>query len=62
MVNERIRTAQKFDAVIDFDKVMRNLDDIRELLSALHDNDWLHPNEAGYKKMGESIDLNLFVQ
>jgi lysophospholipase L1-like esterase len=22
--------------------------------------DWLHPNDAGYKVMGESVDLRLF--
>jgi hypothetical protein len=26
-----------------------------------YQNDGLHPDTAGYKKMGESIDLNLFV-
>jgi len=30
------------------------------ILTDLHDNDYLHPNEAGYKRMGDFIDLNLF--
>ncbi|MBZ4191984.1 SGNH/GDSL hydrolase family protein [Niabella beijingensis] len=62
IVNEWIRTTRKFDAVIDFDKTMRDPDDLRKILPDLHDNDWLHPNEAGYEKMGTSIDLNLFAQ
>lgn len=61
-VNEWIRTTDKFDAVIDFDKIMRNPDDIKKINSDLHDGDMLHPNQAGYKKMGEAIDLNLFTK
>lgn len=60
-VNEWIRTTNKLDAVIDFDKVMRNPDDIKKIGSDWHDGDWLHPNQAGYKKMGEAIDLDLFT-
>lgn len=62
IVNEWIRTTAKFDAVIDFDKIMRNPDDVGKIQSTLHDGDMLHPNEAGYKKMGEFVDLNLFTQ
>lgn len=58
-VNDWIRNSGKFDSVIDFDKTM-----VSEvpgvILTDMHDNDYLHPNEAGYKRMGESIDLNLF--
>jgi lysophospholipase L1-like esterase len=61
-VNEWIRTTDKFDAVIDFDKIMRNPHDIKKINPDWHDGDWLHPNQAGYKKMGESIDLNLFTK
>lgn len=61
-VNEWIRTTDKFDAVIDFDKIMRHTDDIKKISPGWHDGDWLHPNQAGYKKMGESIDLNLFTK
>lgn len=58
-VNSWIRNSSKFDAVIDFDKVMQDPQNIRMLLSELQ-GDYLHPNENGYKKMGESIDLKLF--
>lgn len=61
-VNEWIRTTDKFDAVIDFDKIMRHPGDIKKISPGWHDGDWLHPNQAGYKKMGESIDLNLFTK
>ncbi|RNC65538.1 SGNH/GDSL hydrolase family protein [Proteiniphilum sp. X52] len=59
-VNEWIRRSGRFDAVIDFDEIMRNPTDPAAILPDMHDNDFLHPNEAGYRKMGEYIDLNLF--
>lgn len=59
-VNEWIRTSKKFDAVIDFAKIMQSADDQSLLLSTAHTGDFLHPNELGYKMMGEAIDLNLF--
>ena len=61
-VNEWIRNSGRFDAVIDFDEVMRNPDEVKTILPDMHDNDFLHPNEAGYKKMGESVELSLFDQ
>ena len=59
-VNDWIRSSGKFDAVIDFDKIMRNPNDVKTILSDMHDGDFLHPNEAGYKRMGENLDLGLF--
>lgn len=59
-VNDWIRNSGKFDAVIDFDVLMRKPDNPDTILPDMHDNDFLHPNQAGYKKMGEFVDLNLF--
>ena len=59
-VNEWIRTSGRFDAVIDFDKMMRNPNELNTIQSDVHDHDFLHPNEIGYKMMGEFVDLNLF--
>lgn len=58
-VNAWIRTAGDFDAVIDFDKVVRNPSDTTSFLASLK-NDGLHPNVAGYKALGQSVDLKLF--
>lgn len=58
-VNDWIRNSGAFDAVIDFDKLMES-DEKGVIKKDLHDNDFLHPNEAGYKTMGDFIDLNLF--
>ncbi|WP_394803698.1 SGNH/GDSL hydrolase family protein [Niabella hibiscisoli] len=56
-----MRTTDKFDTVIDFDKIMRDTNETQKIGSDWHNGDWLHPNQAGYKKMGEAIDLNLFT-
>jgi lysophospholipase L1-like esterase len=60
IVNAWIRTNGGFDAVIDFDKAMASEPGSRTILSNMHDGDFLHPNELGYKRMGETIDLGLF--
>jgi len=59
-VNTWIRTSGYFDAVIDFEKVMSDPQEPKALLPNMHSGDFLHPNEAGYKVMGEFIDLKLF--
>jgi lysophospholipase L1-like esterase len=59
-VNEWIRNSGRFDAVIDFDKLMRSSEDPQIMSADVHTGDFLHPNETGYRKMGEFIDLELF--
>lgn len=59
-VNEWIRTGQAFDGVIDFDKAVRDPDHPDRMLPAYDGGDHLHPSDAGYKAMGEAIDLSLF--
>jgi lysophospholipase L1-like esterase len=59
-VNEWIRAAGHFDAVIDFDKAMRDPDHPDRLLPAYDCGDHLHPSPRGYRVMGESIPLSLF--
>ena len=59
-VNAWIHTSGNFDAVIDFDKAMRDPIDSLSILPAAQSGDYLHPNEAGYKMMGEAIDVSLF--
>ncbi len=59
-VNAWIRAAGHFDAVIDFDAVMRDPSQPGHLLPALDCGDHLHPSPAGYKAMGDAIPLDLF--
>lgn len=60
-VNQWIRSNGNYDACIDFDKVMRNPKDTMKLFLPAYQNDGLHPDASGYKTMGESINLNLFI-
>jgi len=50
-INDWIRNSGRFDAVIDFDAVIRNPADPTKMNDA-YQYDWLHPNAAGYKAMG----------
>jgi lysophospholipase L1-like esterase len=59
-VNQWIRTAGHFDAVIDFDSIVRDPQHPDRLLPAYDCGDHLHPSPAGYKAMGEAIPLALF--
>jgi lysophospholipase L1-like esterase len=60
-VNRWIR-AGHFDAVIDFDSVVRDPRQPDRLLPAYDCGDHLHPSPAGYRAMGEAIPLRLFVR
>ncbi len=59
-VNKWIRTSGHFDAVIDFDKAIRDPNDEATILSANQSGDYLHPSELGYQVMGGIVDLSLF--
>jgi lysophospholipase L1-like esterase len=59
-VNAWIRTSGAFDGVIDFDKVTRDPSQPNRFLPLYDSGDHLHPSDAGYKAMGESIALELF--
>lgn len=61
-VNDWIRNSGAFDAVIDFSKFLENPDEPNIIHPDLQSGDYLHPNEKGYKVMGESIDLSLFTK
>jgi lysophospholipase L1-like esterase len=61
-VNQWIRTPGHFDAVIDFDAVVRDPENPDRLLPAYDCGDHLHPSPAGYKAMGNAIPLELFTR
>ena len=58
-VNEWIRNSGAFDAVIDFDALLRDPKDAERIRAEFDKGDHLHPNDAGYQAMAESIDLKL---
>lgn len=59
-VNQWIRAPGHFDAVVDFDAVVRDPEHPERLLPAFDCGDHLHPSPAGYKAMGNAIPLSLF--
>ncbi len=59
-INAFIRTSGTFDAVIDFDRVMRDPAHPDRLAPAYDSGDHLHPSEAGYRRMGGAVPLSLF--
>ena len=61
-VNRFIRESGTFDGVIDFDAVVRDPARPDHIAAEYDFGDHLHPNDAGYRKMGEAIDLSLVEQ
>jgi lysophospholipase L1-like esterase len=59
-VNQWIRTSKAYDAVIDFDKAIRDPSDPATIRSEYDSGDHLHPNDDGYRAMADAIDLSLF--
>ena len=58
--NNWIRNCGLFDGVIDFDQITRDPANPDRLNPTYDSGDHLHPNDAGYKAMGEGVDLKLF--
>ena len=67
-VRQQVNTYVKsgaFDGYIDFDAAVTdggNPPKLQATLAAWSQMDGLHPGPAGYKKMGEAVDLTLFTK
>ncbi|MGO9589503.1 MAG: SGNH/GDSL hydrolase family protein [Candidatus Acidiferrales bacterium] len=61
-INQWIRAPGHFDAVIDFDKIMRDPEHPDHLLPAFDSGDHLHPLPVGYAAMANAIPLSLFAR
>jgi lysophospholipase L1-like esterase len=59
-VNEWVREGGAFDAVVDFDRALRDPEHPTSMLPIYDCGDHLHPSDLGYNKMGDAIDLSLF--
>ncbi len=59
-VNGWMRDGGAFDGVADFDKALRDLEHLTQMLPVYDCGDGLHPSDLGYNKMGDAIDLALF--
>jgi lysophospholipase L1-like esterase len=60
-VNTFIRQGGAFDGVIDFDAAVLNPYAPAWLRPEFDSGDHLHPNDAGYSRMGDAVDLNMFA-
>ncbi|MEU4561615.1 SGNH/GDSL hydrolase family protein [Actinoplanes sp. NPDC023936] len=61
-VNAWIRSSGEWDAVIDFDRAVRDPAQPLRMLPAYDSGDHLHPNDAGMQAMAEAIPLRLFTR
>ncbi|MFG3102895.1 SGNH/GDSL hydrolase family protein [Streptomyces sp. NPDC048182] len=55
-VNAEIRAGRVYDAVVDFDKVLRDPYDPRRLRAEYDSGDHVHPDDDGYARMGGALD------
>ncbi|CRK20345.1 hypothetical protein BN1723_012121 [Verticillium longisporum] len=60
-VNAWIRSSGVFDAVVDFDEMVRDPSAPATLAAAYDEGDHLHLNPAGYQAMADGFDLALFT-
>jgi lysophospholipase L1-like esterase len=59
-VNQWIRTSHAFDAVVDFDAVVRDPEHPLRLRTAFDSGDHIHLSDAGNQAMADAIDLTVF--
>ena len=59
-VNQWIRTKAPFDAVIDFDKMVKDPGNADLINPPFNCGDGIHPSPRGYYEMGRSVALNVF--
>ncbi|RYF17474.1 MAG: SGNH/GDSL hydrolase family protein [Comamonadaceae bacterium] len=57
-VNEWIRHSGAFDAVVDFDRLLRDASRPSRLRAEFDSGDHLHPSDAGYRAMADSIHMH----
>lgn len=60
-VNDWIRHSGAFDAVIDFDKTLRDPGHPSRMAHRFDSGDHLHPGDAGNRAMAETVDLNALL-
>ena len=61
-INQWIRTSGAFDGIADFAKAVRDPKHPKRFNPAYDSGDHLHPSDAGYKAMANSIDLKMLTK
>nr|WP_308298742.1 SGNH/GDSL hydrolase family protein [Streptomyces sp. GESEQ-35] len=57
-VNQFVRAGGEFDAVTDFDRILRSPYDPERILPFFDNGDHLHPNDKGMQAMADAVDLD----
>ncbi|SNX56204.1 lysophospholipase L1-like esterase [Streptomyces sp. TLI_55] len=57
-VNRYLRGSREFDAVTDFDRVLRSPYDPERMLPFFDGGDHIHPNDKGMQAMADAVDLD----
>ncbi len=60
-VNRWIRESNAFDAIVDFDAILRDPDHPARLVPAFDSGDHLHPGDDGNRAMADAIDLGILL-
>ncbi|KAF8159147.1 extracellular GDSL-like lipase/acylhydrolase [Crassisporium funariophilum] len=61
-INTFIRTSGLFDAVVDFDAILKDPRIPSQLNPTFNSGDFLHPNVAGYQAIANAFPLSIFFQ
>ena len=61
-VNQWMRTKKPFDALIDFDTVVRDPENPDLIYPPFNCGDGIHPSPRGYFEMGKAVPLDLFAR
>ncbi len=61
-VNRWIRAKGNFDAVVDFEAVLRDPQNPAKLRPELDPGDHIHPNDRGNQIMADAFDLGVFTK
>ncbi len=59
-VNQWIRTSGRFDAIVDFDAVIRDPNHLAKMRAEFDPGDHIHPNDEGNQVMADAFDLSVF--
>jgi lysophospholipase L1-like esterase len=59
--NDWMRSSGAYDAVLDFDQVLRDPARTTRLRAVYDSGDHLHPNNGGYQAMAQAVPLGLFT-
>jgi lysophospholipase L1-like esterase len=59
-VNDCSRSSGEFDAVVDFDAVVRDPDNPGRMRPEYDAGDHIHPNDKGNQAMADAFDLAIF--